>query len=186
MNIFYLSHNPVVAAQMHCDKHVVKMVIEYAQLLSTAHRLLDGFMYQELKPNGRMVKRWFVKDKELESVLYKATHGNHPSAIWVRQSAENYKWTYDLFTALCDEYTYRYGKVHATDKKLRKVLKKIPENIPHKEFTTPPQCMDNHCKMEDTIEAYRNFYNVEKKNFATWKVREKPNWFGELNANLYS
>ena len=66
MNIFYLDRNPVVAAQMMCDKHVVKMILESAQILSTAHRVLDG-------------------DEHADNVgMYKMTHKNHPSTIWVR------------------------------------------------------------------------------------------------------
>ena len=111
MNVFYLDRDPVTAAKMHCDKHVVKMIIEYAQLMSTAHRVLDGEMYYGLTKNGRKIKRWKL-NSNMEDILYKASHINHPSAIWARQSNNNYNWLYCLFTALCDEYTHRYGKVH--------------------------------------------------------------------------
>jgi hypothetical protein len=85
MNIFYLNYNPVICAQEHCDKHVVKMIVEYAQLLSTAHRVLDGIGYVELSANNRKVKR-FKLDEPRESSLYKACHINHPSAVWTRSS----------------------------------------------------------------------------------------------------
>ena len=42
MNIFYLHENPEICAEYHCDKHVVKMILETAQMLSTAHRIIDG------------------------------------------------------------------------------------------------------------------------------------------------
>ena len=72
MNIFYLDSDPYVAAKMHCDKHVVKMILESAQMLSTAHRVLDGDEYAD------------------ERGLYKMAHKNHPSTIWVRTSTDNY------------------------------------------------------------------------------------------------
>ena len=117
MNIFYLHEDPVRSAQLHCDKHVVKMIIEYAQMLSTAHRMLDGTQYID-QSSGRRIKRWRLANPYMESFLYKASHINHPSAVWVRENAIQYQYMYDMFVALCDEYTYRYGKVHMTDDKL--------------------------------------------------------------------
>ena len=81
MNIFYLDPDPRTCAEMHCDKHVVKMIIEYAQLMSTAHRVIDGTEYTDMTANGRRIKRWRLDD-DRESILYKASHINHPSAIW--------------------------------------------------------------------------------------------------------
>ena len=80
MNIFYLDPDPKTCAQMHCDKHVTKMIIEYSQLMSTAHRVIDGEEYID-NSSGRKIKRWKLSDIR-EDVLYKATHINHPSAIW--------------------------------------------------------------------------------------------------------
>jgi hypothetical protein len=62
MNIFYLDPNPKICAEMHVDKHVCKMVIEYAQLLSTTHRVLDGEMYIGKTVNNRNIKRWLLLD----------------------------------------------------------------------------------------------------------------------------
>ena len=57
MNIFVLDEDPTIAAQMQCDKHVVKMIVESAQMLSTAHRMLDGKMIMKPSKSGkRMVK----------------------------------------------------------------------------------------------------------------------------------
>ena len=114
MNIFYLHPEPRTCAEMHVDKHVVKMIIEYAQLLSTAHRILDGEEYIDAS-SGRRIKRWRLADDAMEQNLYKASHINHPSAVWVRQSNNNYTWLFCLFTELLQEYTYRYGKHHATE-----------------------------------------------------------------------
>lgn len=184
MNIFYLSADPKECAQQHCDKHVVKMIIEYAQLLSTAHRVLDGIEYSELTKNGRQIKRWLVKDSR-ENKLYKASHINHPSAIWVRQSCGNYDYLYKLFVELCDEYTHRYGKKHETDRKLRNILALNPENLKCGKMTVVPQAMPNTCKRSDPIEGYKNYYITEKKNFAKWTNRLTPKWYADaMESNL--
>ena len=129
MNIFYLHKTPTVSVKMHCDKHVVKMVIEYAQLLSTAHRMLDGTHWIDAS-SGRRIKRWRLDNSNMDGVLYKASHINHPSAIWVRQNNSQYQYMYNMFENLCEEYTYRYGKIHMTDSKLRQLLVDSPKNIP--------------------------------------------------------
>ena len=158
MNIFYLSHDPDDAARYQCDKHVVKMILETAQLLSTAHRELDGDHYADLVG------------------LYKRTHKNHPSAIWVRESSEHYTWTYKHMCALCDEYTRRYGKIHATARLIGH-LAKAPRNIPSVPFVAPPQCMPDEYKQDDTVEAYRAYYNGDKAYMAKWAHSETPAWF---------
>lgn len=158
MNIFYLSANPVEAAQMHLDKHIVKMILETAQLLSTAHRLIDG-------------------DDIIDPIIYKATHKNHPCAKWCRESLQNYQWLYQLFCALCDEYTFRYNRIHLTDTKLRQVLKTPPKGIPNIGFTTLAQAMPVEYKHSDPIVAYRNYYIGAKNKFAVWTKRAKPDWY---------
>lgn len=181
MNIFYLDNDPVKAAKMHCDKHVVKMIIEYAQLMSTAHRMIDGEMYLGKTANGRNIKRWRLPD-EREDILYKASHINHPSSIWVRKSNNNYNWLYALFIALCDEYTYRYGKVHQTDATLRMALKMPPKGIPVGYLYPVPQAMPDDAKMRDPLDAYRNYYIKYKRDFAKWTKRSVPEWFEQLNT----
>jgi hypothetical protein len=176
MNIFYLDKNPEQAAQLQHDKHVVKMIIEIAQLLCTAHRFLDGEMYIDKTATGRKIKRWKL-DNELNDVLYLATHINHPSAIWARQTKGNYAWLYRHFIALCDEYTYRYGKVHLTDTKLRRALAKVPENIDFTGVVTKmPQAMPDVYKTEDSVQAYKNYYIAEKKNQSRYTKRDTPAW----------
>ena len=174
MNIFYLHKEPEVSAQLHCDKHVVKMIIEYAQMLSTAHRMVDGEQYYGLSKNGRRIARWRHPNSNLENVLYKASHINHPSAVWVRENAIQYQYMYDLFVALCDEYTYRYGKVHMTDSKLRDVLNNIPDNMPLGDWREPPQAMPDDVKSESSLDAYHKYYREYKKSFAKWTNREVP------------
>ena len=177
MNIFALDKDPVVSAQMMCDKHVVKMVTEYGQLLSTAHRVLDGEEYYDKTANGRKIKRWRLPAKAQESLLYKASHVNHPSNIWVRENAENYRWMYKHFQATAKEYEYRYGRVHATYEKLSGLLWFTPKNADLVPSMTIPQCMPEYCKRKDVVEGYRNYYRCEKKYFAKWTTREEPYWF---------
>tara|TARA_B100000424_G_scaffold161965_1_gene124072 strand:+ start:84 stop:620 length:537 start_codon:yes stop_codon:yes gene_type:complete len=174
MNIFYLHKEPEVSARLHCDKHVVKMIIEYAQMLSTAHRMVDGEQYYGLSKNGRRIARWRHPNSNLENVLYKASHINHPSAVWVRENAIQYQYMYDLFVALCDEYTYRYGKVHMTDSKLRDVLNNIPDKMPLGDWREPPQAMPDDVKSESSLDAYHKYYREYKKSFAKWTNREVP------------
>lgn len=176
MNIFYLDHNRVKCAQMHNDKHCVKMILEYAQLLSTAHRVLDGHECTILSPSGRKKKVWQLSDGR-DSVLYTATHINHPSAIWVRKSDINYDWLFGMFQALMDEYTYRYGKVHACAR-LEVHLGKLPKNIPSVPFTEPTPAMPDEVKVVgDSIASYRNYYKQNKSHLANWKKRPVPTWF---------
>lgn len=174
MNIFYLDTDPVKAAQMNCDKHVVKMILECAQLLSTAHRFLDGVLWVD-DSSGRKIKKWKINNG-FEEILYKATHINHPSAIWARENVNNYNWLYNHFIALCDEYTYRYGKVHLTDTKLRNVLCEIPENISTNPMSKMPQAMPDYCKDADSVKAYRNYYLKEKAKMLNYTKRKTPSW----------
>ena len=105
MNIFILNNDPVIAAQEQCDKHVVKMIVESAQMLSTVHRMLDGVMERRPSKSGAKLQYWKLDD-EREDLLYKACHFNHPSTVWTRESCCNYTWHYNHFIGLCDEYTY--------------------------------------------------------------------------------
>ena len=165
MNIFYLSSCPQEAAESHNDKHCVKMILEYAQMLSTAHRELDD---------------------DVPDILYKSTHKNHPSTIWTRSSKQHYDWLFRLFRMLSAEYSIRYGlisdtndtfKVHKTWEKLGKILETAPKNIVDIGGLDPPHCMPDHCKKPDTIDAYRNYYLTEKASFSTWKTVRPPKWW---------
>ena len=164
MNIFILDESPYTAAELQCDKHVVKMILETAQMLCTSHRLLDG-------------------DDTVDPVMYRATHKNHPCSIWARESSANYAWLYEHFIALCDEYTYRYGKTHLTDSKLREVLQYYPTNIKHTSERTPfalamktmaPECINE----SDPVGSYRAYYRSKKSKFdMKWTNRPTPDWF---------
>ena len=183
MNIFYLDHDVTKCAEMHNDKHVVKMILEYAQLLSTAHRVIDGVELTGLSESGRKKKFWTLGDSR-DYTLYKATHIHHPSAVWVRQSPENYLWLANMLIALCEEYTYRYGKVHKTERDglAHVLLKNIPHNIRNSDFTQPTPAMPDEVKVAgDSIKSYRNYYINNKTHLASWKKRSTPGWY---NANI--
>ena len=173
MNIFYLDENFETAAQMHLDKHVVKMIIEYAQLMSTAHRMLDGDQYID-DSSGRRIKRWRHPNDNMDGVLYKASHINHPSAVWTRETFTNYLWLYSLWLELCKEYTHRYGKKHLTQEKLEDILSMPPHNIPDGPITKMPQAMPDDVKMENSIDAYRNYYRTYKMDMARYTKRDVP------------
>lgn len=157
MNIFYLDNDPKQCAIMHCDKHVVKMIVETAQLLSTAHHVLDG---------------------DTGKPIYKTTHKNHPSAIWCRQSDSNYVWLWCLLVSLCKEYTHRYGKIHKCQwSGLVKELMTLPANIQQGPFTPPTPAMPDEYKTGESLTSYHNYYNGPKRSFAVWTNRTIPQWF---------
>jgi len=176
MNIFYLHPDTKECAQQHLDKHVVKMILEYAQLLSTAHRLLDGTEYEGKSISGRKAMRWKLDD-EREDNLYMASHMKHPSGLWCRQSQDNYWWLYNLWRDLMREYTHRYGKNHVAEK-LIPYLSFAPTNIPVTIADPMPQCMPDQYKVQgDSIQAYHNYYIGDKQPFAVWTNRAIPQWY---------
>ena len=188
MNIFYLHREPQICAEMHCDKHVVKMIIEYAQLMSTAHRVLDGEEYYALTANGRKIKRWRMPDEKYENGLMKASHVHHPSNVWVRASKANYVWLNQMWNHLLLEYTHRYGKHHACADRME-VLYAWPENIPDLPFTEPTPAMPDECKIaNNSLASYHKYYIEKKVRFAKWTNRDVPLWYqngiNTNNANL--
>ena len=179
MNIFYVDSDPRIAAQCLVDKHVIKMILESAQLLSTAHRVLDGLEVQLLlEKNGKTrKKKVWVLDDHRNDVLYNSTHINHPSAVWCRESVENYNWLVDHLFALGDEYTYRYGKVHKTITKLGYEIQSPPHNLRDWDMTPMPSCMaPEYIISDDPITNYRNYYKLGKASIHAWKKREAPAW----------
>lgn len=165
MNIFWLSLAVNECAKFHCDKHVVKMILEYTQLLYSAHHIMGNKLFIYNEP-------------------YKLTHKNHPCSVWVRQSRQNYKLLYMLLKALCNEYTTRYGKIHSCEKHVRGELAYYPSTLPDGELTLPPLAMPAEYKrdvksFEDVIAAYRTYYIKDKSRFAVWKNGTIPKWFVE-------
>lgn len=154
MNIFILDWDVKKCAQYHNDKHVVKMVLETAQLLCGAHHMSNS-PYE---------------------IPYKLSHKNHPCSIWVRESMDNYLWLCELGLELCEEYRNRYGKRHKSLDVIEWCIVHKPK-IPNKGFTTPPLAMPDEYKVGDVIQSYRNYYIGAKKDFSKWKNRDVPNWF---------
>jgi hypothetical protein len=158
MNIFVLSKSLKRCARYHADKHLVKMILESAQLLCSAHIVLDNvIMINDVK-------------------LYRLTHKNHPCAIWTRASSSNYEWLYKLFCELCKEYTFRYGKIHLTETKLKCALSFVPINAPNGPVTDFALAMPDSCKTADPIESYRNYYKSHKSHLFKWTKRDVPKW----------
>jgi hypothetical protein len=141
MNIFFLDFDPRKAANYHCDKHVVKMILETAQLLYCAH--------------------WMTNPETLPVTAYRKTHPNHPCAIWTRESHANYMWLCELGMALCEEYTFRYGKTHKTHSHI-KWLTETPPNLPCIGVTTIRMAMPLEYKRPNPVDAYRAYY-IENK-----------------------
>ena len=184
MNIFYVDKNPVVAARSLVDKHVVKMILESAQLLSTAHRLLDGEqrISQRLVPGTletpkyRKHTSWVLPDSR-DYVMYSATHANHPSAVWCRTSIENYNWLVEHFFGLMEEYTYRYERKHKCQGELSYMLQSPPKNLDKYDWTPMPSCMaQEYIISEDPLTNYRNYYIIGKAGMHKWKNRQPPEW----------
>ncbi|MGV8130627.1 MAG: pyrimidine dimer DNA glycosylase/endonuclease V [Candidatus Pacearchaeota archaeon] len=163
MNIFYLDSNATVAPKYLCDKHVVKMVVESAQILSTVVQL------KKLQP--------------MPAECYAVTHAHHPCVLWAGKSIDNFQWltTYALNLAL--EYTFRYNKAHKSSTLLMHIAWLLETSWlysatwPEVGFTEPPQCMPDKYKGPDTVEAYRAYYKGEKARFAKWAHSEEPEWW---------
>lgn len=177
MNIFALDHDPVLAAHMQVDRHVVKMILETAQLLCTAHRVLDGREYTDKTKTGRNVKRWRLDDPISDMRLYSATHINHPSAVWCRQTSGNYEWLYRHFQGLCMEYNFRYGKYHKCQSLLWDELSLLPREIPHGKLQPFSVAMaPEYIVSTDAVENYRNYYKQGKAHLHKWTKRNPPEW----------
>ena len=150
MNIFYLHECPDKAARLQYNKHVVKMILESAQMLCTAHHCYGD--------------KW-----QKENVPYKQAHLNHPSTIWARRSKATYMWLYKHMMGLGYEYWLRYGKQHLSISKCSMFLSKPPVHIQGEEFVQPPQAMPDEYKDKCSIQAYWNYYIGDKKQIANLK-----------------
>ena len=161
MNIFFLSKNPAKAARMQCDKHVVKMVLESAQMLSTvAHK------HKYIGVPG----------------LYKPAYENHPMTLWVDTHKNNYLWLCEHGLALSSEYTNRYGKVHKSQKLIQqlhdlcKSFFTFGGGEPDSKFITPPPlCMPDCFQQDDYVLSYIHYY-IDKIN----KWDKPPRWNREI------
>ena len=150
MNIFYLDKCPYKAAELQYNKHVVKMILESAQMLCTAHHHYNLFT----------------------DVPYKKAHYNHPSTIWCRQNKNHYRWLYNHMIGLGEEYRARYGKTHLSITKCKGPLFTYPVDMPNGPFEQPPQCMPDEYKDKCSLQAYWNYYIGDKKQIANLKTEQ--------------
>jgi hypothetical protein len=157
VNIFYLSDVIETCCRFHCDKHVVKMIVESTQILSVIARQ-HGVSIQDAPYSLRQMK--------------------HPCVVWTGSSLSNWKWLKEFTLALNEEYKYRYDKVE--DHKSAGIARMIPAPVTLTDIgiTERPQCMPDQYKvLGDPVAAYRNYYIGEKQYFAKWRKREVPEWF---------
>ena len=152
MNIFVVNKDPAIAARQLCDKHVVKMILESAQMLCSAFE------------NGE--------------APYRRAYYNHPCTNWARASQANYEWLLVHAYELCEEYFHRYGKIHKSldaidwcDNNSHNL------NLPDIGLTPFAQAMPEEYKDNNPVRAYRAYYNGEKAYFAKWSERKCPRWF---------
>jgi hypothetical protein len=176
MNIFYLDQNLKLCAIYHCNKHVVKMILEYAQLLYTAIWVIceNPKEYLSVAPLNGSGKHG-----------YRPTHQNHPSAIWTRECLENYQWLCQLAMEVCAEYTYRYGKIHSCQVHIEWLRDHPPPGLsrsPDGGITEFRCAMPDQYKVEgDPIKSYRNYYQGDKRAIAEWAPkRSAPDWYNRI------
>lgn len=200
VNVFYLDHDPAAAARAHCDRHVVKMILETAQLLSTAWHVLapDAIRYEigatdPLYPfpslaNDSAVKarleiggQWYLANQR----IYGKTHEHHPSAVWARECTGNYDWLWRLGAHLLDEYTFRYRRSHASRHVLR-TLERPPVALPTGPAAEPPTAMpDEYVATDvegyaDAVASYRAYYRGAKRSLLTYTRRPPPDWAADV------
>jgi len=172
MNIFFIDKSPFKSAEQLCDKHVVKMVLETAQMCSTA---LHKWHLTDLE-KGRITD---CSDEFLNSI-YKEAFPNHPMNVWVRKNSYNMNWAIQHGLQIGKEYKYRYGRDH----KSTEILERIKTHylscpVTHEDYkmhTPPPQCMPDEFKCDDYIEAYREYYRKDKSHILKWTNRPQPDW----------
>ena len=163
MNIFCLDRDPYVSAEMMCDKHIVKMIIETCQILSA---VVDRYYYETCS-----------KDENLPQ--YPKAHKKHPSTLWAKESRDNTRWLIKHLHGLVHEYTKRYDKKHKMDSYYKKYIELVEKcSFPKKDMTEFVQAITNKdLHRDDPIDGYREYYNKEKSKFAKWKLGNVPYWF---------
>ena len=183
MNLFYLDHDLDKCAEYHIDRHVGKMILEAAQLLTTTIWIdkLLGYVPRKLNKEELDVindaKRMEPNIDDRTFTRYLPTHVSHPSAIWVRSSLEHYYWTVNYANALNDEGIYRGYKSHASCAEVNRMPE--PTRLPDMGWCTPTLAMPDQLKSNDAVASYRKFYMLDKGPFASWKRRGKPDWWDD-------
>ena len=169
MNRFIIGHVPQEIVQFMCDKHVVKMPLEEAQMLCTVLRKASP---EFADAHG----------------LYKMAHKNHPCTLWAGETRSNYMYAFRLWNHMCLEYTYRYGKRHATERFLE-AFRIGAELVPEGLMTQHPECFGDHADLKSgefwPVDSYRAFYNTKQHRFKmTWTKRDVPYWFEYQNWEI--
>ncbi len=161
MNIFHLDPCPESAAQMLCDKHVPKMLLESCQMLCTGYQKHAG----------------------LDSTLYKPAYINHPMTIWVGHSKQNWRWLFEHAKGIAEQYTLRFNRKHKSQNILTLLwLMEAESSLPENGFTSPPQCMPDEYKVKgNSLIAYRKYYKGDKAYFAKWAYSDTPWWWENPN-----
>lgn len=162
MNIFVLDENPVIAAEMHCDKHVPKMIIEHAQMMAAAYYHTIGISRKKEFPENQskidqLFEGWPRKREDGTTWPYAISHVNHPCTIWTRSSLSNFYWLLDCTKALCQEFTKRYGNKHSVER----IVDWMYENPPKLQdigLTPFAKAMPNCYMSEDAVQSYRKYY----------------------------
>ena len=177
MNIFVLDENPIRAAEMMCDKHIPKMVVESAQMMASA------------------VRRWGATDEQMPIAKtsgkpYKGGYAHHPCTRWAGDTFGNFSWLADHAMALCVEYTSRFGKVHACADPISTLWNvgihcwRTNIGVSVDDLMTTPfaLAMPDEYRDDDAVRAYRAYYH--SKYFAKWeKGTPAPDWWQpELQA----
>jgi hypothetical protein len=152
MNIFYLDSDIEQCARFHCDKHVIKMILESAQILCTVL-----WMHDIPAP-------------------YRPTHVHHPCVKWANESLSNWCWLKKLAGALNEEYKYRFNHTQ-NHKSYNLILKLEPPPMKDLGLTPIAQAVPEEFKQADPIQAYRDYYKLCKIHLAHWTKREIPDWF---------
>tara|TARA_R110002012_G_scaffold3177_6_gene14857 strand:- start:2592 stop:3245 length:654 start_codon:yes stop_codon:yes gene_type:complete len=186
MNIFALSKCPEESAKQMIDKHVIKMPTETCQMLHTNILYMQYVHVHGKEPKLKDLK---VFHKEIGSNLMKPAMLNHPSTIWARQSIANFHWLYQHGMALCEEYTYRYNKVHASQDRIIIGMRQreginysfpvtglTPVTIAMFDKFRIPNTYDKHC-WKFVIDSYRHYYLEGKWKMAEWKEDRQPKWW---------
>lgn len=183
MNIFVLDREPEAAAKFHCDKHVVKMILESGQMLCTAHwvhglkslgkelsdfkRVRDAKEYALSNLNPSLIPPWSL------------THARHPCSVWTAETQGNYVWHLKLMRELLNEYTVRYKKHHKSESVWKWLDSSLPLALEYFNPMTPhPQCVPDDCRVEgDPVAAYRKYYISHKARIARWRYSDSPSWW---------
>lgn len=196
MNIFILHENPKEAAIMHCERHILKMIIEHTQMLAAAYYHTIGISRKkEIAENQEKVSQLFKgfprKDEDGNDKPYAITHVNHPCTVWTRESLTNFNWLLDCTKYMCEEFTYRYGGKHSVEFIIDWMYEN-PPNLKDIGLTEFAQAMPDVYKSDSATEAYRKYYAYKTTYMkVNWKLEERiPNWWNEsfINeaVNLYN